>query len=88
MAEISDQAEDTLDVEEEGLIPIVQEAVKEMEKTPNTVDDLEEINLGDEENPRPTFISYSLPQEEKESKQLPFLDMLCMIPFSNNVILY
>ena len=37
-----------------------------MEKTPNTVDELEEINLGTEEDLRPTFISASLPQKEKE----------------------
>jgi Reverse transcriptase (RNA-dependent DNA polymerase) len=37
-----------------------------MEKTPNTIDDLVEINLGSKENLRPTFISASLTPEESE----------------------
>jgi Reverse transcriptase (RNA-dependent DNA polymerase) len=37
--------------------------LKQLEKEPNTVDELIEINLGTEEDPRPTFISASLPEE-------------------------
>jgi Reverse transcriptase (RNA-dependent DNA polymerase) len=51
------------DESEEGSAPIPKEALKQLEKAPNTVDELAEINLGTEENPRPTFISASLPEE-------------------------
>jgi hypothetical protein len=34
-----------------------------LEKTPNTIDELTEVNLGTEENPQPTFISASLSEE-------------------------
>lgn len=32
----------------------------------NTIEQLVEINLGSEENPRPTFVSASLPNDIKE----------------------
>jgi hypothetical protein len=38
----------------------LENALKQLEKTPNMVDELTEINLRIEEDPRPTFISTSL----------------------------
>jgi Reverse transcriptase (RNA-dependent DNA polymerase) len=51
------------DKSEEDNTPILKNALKQLEKEPNTVDELTEINLGTEEDPRPTFISASLPEE-------------------------
>jgi hypothetical protein len=51
------------DESEEGSAPILKDALKQLEKVPNTVDELAEINLGTEEDPRPTFISASLSEE-------------------------
>jgi hypothetical protein len=51
------------DESEEGSAPIMKEALKQLEKVPNTVDELAKINLGTEEDPRPSFISASLPEE-------------------------
>jgi hypothetical protein len=51
------------DKSEEDNTPILKNALKQLEKEPNTVDELAEINLGTEEDPRPTFISASLPEE-------------------------
>jgi hypothetical protein len=51
------------DESEEGSAPILKDALNQLEKAPNTVDELAEINLGTEEDPRPTFISASLPEE-------------------------
>jgi hypothetical protein len=51
------------DESEEDSVPILKETLKQLEKAPNTVDELAEINLGTEEDPRPTFISASLLEE-------------------------
>jgi Reverse transcriptase (RNA-dependent DNA polymerase) len=51
------------DEPEEGSAPILKNVLRQLEKTPNIVDELAEINLGTEEDPRPTFISASLPEE-------------------------
>jgi hypothetical protein len=51
------------DKSEEDSILILKNALKQLEKESNTVDELTEINLGTEEDPRPTFISASLPEE-------------------------
>jgi hypothetical protein len=51
------------DGSEEDIALIQKNALKQLEKTPNTVDELIEINLGTEEDPRPTFISASLLEE-------------------------
>jgi hypothetical protein len=51
------------DKSEEDSAPILKNALKQLEKAPNTVDELTEVNLGTEEDPRPTFISASLPEE-------------------------
>jgi hypothetical protein len=48
---------------EEDSTLILKNILKQLEKEPNTVDELTEINLGIEEDPRPTFISASLPEE-------------------------
>jgi Reverse transcriptase (RNA-dependent DNA polymerase)/RNase H-like domain found in reverse transcriptase len=48
---------------EEDNTLVLKNALKQLEKEPNTVDELAEINLGTEEDPRPTFISASLPGE-------------------------
>ena len=48
-------------------IESAKEAPKELDDstTQNTIDELKEINLGSEENPRPTFISMSLSPENE-----------------------
>jgi hypothetical protein len=51
------------DESEEDSAPILKNALKQLEKAPNTVDELTEVNLGTEEDPRPTFINASLPKE-------------------------
>jgi hypothetical protein len=51
------------DKSEEDNTPILKNTLKQLENGPNTVDELIEINLGTEEDPRPTFISASLPEE-------------------------
>jgi hypothetical protein len=51
------------DKPEEDNTPILKNALKQLEKEPNTVDELTEVNLGTEEDPRPTFISASLSEE-------------------------
>jgi hypothetical protein len=51
------------DEPEEGSAPILKNVLRQLEKTPNIVDELAEINLGTEEDPRPTFISALLPEE-------------------------
>jgi hypothetical protein len=51
------------DKTEEDSTPVLKNALKQLEKEPNTVDELTEINLGTEEDTRPTFISASLPEE-------------------------
>jgi hypothetical protein len=48
---------------EEDSALVLKNALKQLEKAPNTVDELTEVNLGTEEDPRPTFISASLPDE-------------------------
>jgi hypothetical protein len=48
---------------EEDSTPVLKNALKQLEKEPNTVDELAEINPGTEEDPQPTFISASLPEE-------------------------
>jgi hypothetical protein len=48
---------------EEDIASILKNALKWLEKASNTVDELTEINLRREENPRLTFISTSLPEE-------------------------
>jgi hypothetical protein len=51
------------DKSEEDSTPVLKNALKQLEREPNTVDELTEINLGTEEDSRPTFISASLPEE-------------------------
>jgi hypothetical protein len=51
------------DKSEEDSTPVLKNALKQLEKESNTVNELTEINLGTEEDPRPTFISASLPEE-------------------------
>jgi Reverse transcriptase (RNA-dependent DNA polymerase) len=51
------------DKSEEDSTPILKNALKQLENEPNTVDELTKINLGTEEDPRPIFISASLPEE-------------------------
>jgi hypothetical protein len=51
------------DKSEEDDTPVLKNALKQLEKEPNTVDELTEINLGTEEDSRPTFISASLPEK-------------------------
>jgi hypothetical protein len=51
------------DESEEDSAPILKNALKQLEKTPNTIDELTEVNLGTEEDPQPTFINASLPKE-------------------------
>jgi hypothetical protein len=51
------------DKSEEDSTSVLKNVLKQLEKEPNTVDELTEINLGTEEDPRPTFISASLPEE-------------------------
>jgi hypothetical protein len=51
------------DKSEEDSTPVLKNALKQLEKEPNTVDELTEINLGTEEDQRPTYISASLPEE-------------------------
>jgi hypothetical protein len=51
------------DKSEEDNTPILKNSLKQLEKEPNTVDELTEINLVTEEDPRPTFISASLPED-------------------------
>jgi hypothetical protein len=59
----------------------MKNALKQLEKEPNTVDELNEVNLGTEEDPRPTFISASL-LEEMADKLKTFLkgymDCFCL----------
>jgi Reverse transcriptase (RNA-dependent DNA polymerase) len=43
--------------------PILKNVLKQLERESNTVDELTKINLGTEEDPRPTFINASLPEE-------------------------
>jgi hypothetical protein len=42
------------DESEEDSAPILKNALKQLEKAPNTVDELIEVNLGTGEDPRPT----------------------------------
>jgi hypothetical protein len=51
------------DESEEDNTSILKNALKQLEREPNTVDELTKINLRIEEDPRPTFINASLPKE-------------------------
>jgi hypothetical protein len=51
------------DESKEDNAPILNNALKQLEKAPNTVDELTEVNLGTEEDPRLIFISTSLPED-------------------------
>jgi hypothetical protein len=58
--------------EDEQYIIAAKSAPRELEEGgQNTIDDLVEINLGAEENPRPTYISASLlPERQEQLKTL------------------
>ncbi|KAI5317091.1 hypothetical protein L3X38_036798 [Prunus dulcis] len=68
--ETVDQDDDPQDIE--GFIDIVQPAPSQMEEGGQaTIDDLQEINLGTVDNPKPIFVSALLtPQELEEYTQL------------------